>query len=82
MSDDPKGVKEIIDAAASHGWVAAFLIGTWGVILRVLIGRAFPMWSEKVLERLTHIEERLADIEARSHNRRREDKHQWEDDPT
>jgi hypothetical protein len=89
MSDDAGSAKEIVDMATSHsGWVVAILAGTWGIVLRALIGR-YLRWEEKrqefdekTLGRLAKIEERLAVIEARSHDRRREDKHQWEDDPT
>jgi hypothetical protein len=76
MSDD----KNLIDlASANSGWLAAFLAGSWGVILRVLVGRHLTRedeqrkWVTAVDSHLVEIEKRLAVIESRSHNRRRQD---------
>ena len=76
MSDQ----KDLVDiASANSGWVAAFLLGTWGVVLRALVGRHLKReddqreWVSKVDNHLSMIEQRLAVIESRSHNRRRAD---------
>jgi hypothetical protein len=86
VSDDPNSVKDIADMASAHsGWFAAFLVGTWGIVLRALVGRHIRReekqrdLDEKTLNRLALIEQRLAVIEARSHDRRREDRNQYED---
>lgn len=68
-------------ATAHSGWIVAFLVGTWGVVLRALIGRHLAV-GERIQLRLAKIEERLAVIESRSHDRRREDPHRYEEDPT
>ena len=76
MSDQ----KDIIEiASANSGWVAAFLLGSWGVVLRALVGRHLKReddqreWVSKVDNHLSMIEQRLAVIESRSHSRRRAD---------
>lgn len=84
MSDDPKGM---VDLASAHGgWIAAFLLGTWGIILRALVGRHLRReekhqdWVKAVDKHLLKIDGRLEVIESRSHNRRREDRRHDGDD--
>jgi hypothetical protein len=75
-------------ASAHSGWITAFFAASWGIVLRALIGRHIRReerqheLDEKTLQRLTLIELRLAVIESRSHDRRREDPHPWDEDST
>jgi hypothetical protein len=84
MSDE----KDILDIARSNsGLIGTFLMGTWAVILRFLIGRHVKhrdeekLWIEKVNMLLSSLQEgqsdiraRLTEIESRSHQRRRGDR--------
>ena len=50
---------------AEHaGWLVAFLMATWGIILRALIGRHFRA-SARLEERLIAIETELAHLRGR-----------------
>jgi hypothetical protein len=71
MSDIP--VKEVADAVGQSGWAIALLTATWGIILRVLIGRHLKV-ADEVKQRLAAIETRLAVIESRSKLRRQGDR--------
>jgi hypothetical protein len=65
-----EGLKDIAEAASSQaGWVIALLTATWGIVLRAIIGRSLRTAEDTQL-RLAAIEQRLAVIEDRSHQRR------------
>lgn len=68
MSEVP--LKEAVDALGQSGWAIALLTATWGIILRILVGRHLKA-TDDVAKRLTSIESRLSVIEDRSHRRRR-----------
>jgi hypothetical protein len=70
MSDDPKN---LLDSLSHSGWVIALLTGTWGVVLRFVIGR-YAEAADRLENRLRSIETRITVIESRSHNHRRDDK--------
>lgn len=81
--NDPNDMKDIVDIASVHGWIVALLLGTWGIVLRWLIGQhtkredarqaAQAKWVQDVNDNLSTINMRLAVIEARSHRLRRGD---------
>lgn len=72
--NDPSIVKEVSDVASSQaGWAVALLTATWGIVLRALIGRHLRA-AESIQTRLGAIEQRLAIIEDRSHQRRKGDR--------
>jgi len=54
------------------GWFVAILATTWGIILRTVIGN-YSRAVAKAEARLASMESRIAVIESRSHNRRKED---------
>jgi hypothetical protein len=67
-------VKEAIDATSTYaGWTVALLTATWGFTLRVIIGRSLRSADNTQL-RLSAIEQRLAVIEDRSHQKRKGDR--------
>jgi hypothetical protein len=66
-------IKEVVDAVGQSGWAVALLTATWGLVLRILIGR-YLRTSDENSKRLAAIEQRLAVIESRSHLRRQGDK--------
>jgi hypothetical protein len=76
MSEEP----DVVQLATAHaGWVATLAIGTWGIVLRALLGRHFRA-ADKMEKRLDDIQEnlavlgeRLTVIECRSYQRRRSD---------
>ena len=73
MDNEP--TKSLLDIASQSGWAVALLTGTWGVVLRYVIGR-YASAADRLEERLKSMELRLTVIEARSGARRRGDKGQ------
>jgi hypothetical protein len=73
MSEVP--LKDVADAVGQSGWAIALLTATWGIILRVLVGRHLKA-ADEVQKRLRSIETRLTNIEARSRLRRQEDRNE------
>lgn len=72
--NDTGVVKEVAEAASSQvGWAVALLTATWGIVLRAIIGKHLRS-AERTQLRLAAIEQRLAVIEERSHQRRRGDR--------
>jgi len=70
MNDEP--AKSMLDAASQSGWVIALLTSTWGIVLRFVVGR-YTRAADRLEDRLIGIENRIANIESRSHSRRRGD---------
>jgi hypothetical protein len=70
MSEMP--LKDVTDVVNS-GWAVALLTATWGIILRILVGRHLRA-SDETRQKLAAIEARLAAIEARSYQRRQGDR--------
>jgi hypothetical protein len=64
--------KSIFDVASQSGWAIALLTGTWGVVLRFVVGR-YARAADRLEDRLISMENRLRVIESRSHARRRDD---------
>jgi hypothetical protein len=72
--NDTSIVKEMAEAASSQaGWAVALLTATWGIVLRAIVGKHLRA-AENTQLRLAAIEQRLAVIEDRSHQRRKGDR--------